>query len=72
MRSYILIKTAGGKAKGILEEIREIEGVDEAHALYGPYDIIVKTSMDDVAAFVIDRLRMLEGVSDTTTLIVAM
>jgi len=72
MEAYVLVKTSGPKVRGILEEIRKLDGVVEAHGLYGPYDIIVRLRADDLAGLVVDKMRKIYGVADTMTMIVAL
>ena len=70
MKAYVLIKTTGGKARNVLNAIQGMGIV--ADGTYGSYDIIAKVDTDDVAGLVLDKIRTLEGVVDTNTLIVAL
>lgn len=72
MKAYVLIRTYGGKAKAILKEVRAMDDVVDASGVYGSYDIIAKAESENVADIVIDKIRTLEGVSYTNTLIVAL
>lgn len=72
MEAYVLVKTTGGKAKDVLGDIRKMSGVTEANGVYGSVDIIAKLDADDVASLVVDKIRKLDGVTDTNTLIVAL
>jgi DNA-binding Lrp family transcriptional regulator len=40
--AYILIQTEVGKAAKVAEKIVEIEGVQQAEDVTGPYDVIVR------------------------------
>ena len=71
MKAYVLIKTTGGKAREVLEKIREIEGITEANAVYGSVDIVAKIEGLDLASLVVNEIRRIEGVADTNTLIMA-
>jgi len=71
MEAYVLIKTSGGTALGLLETIRAIGGVTEARGVYGSVDIVAKLEAENLAELVVDRIRKLDGVTDTNTLIVA-
>ena len=70
MKAYVLIKTTGGKARNVLNAIRKMKV--EADGTYGSYDILAKVDTDDVAGLVLDKIRTLDGVTDTNTLIVAL
>jgi len=71
MEAYVLIKTSGGKALELLETIKGIDGVVEAKGVYGSVDIIAKLEAENLAELVVDKIRKLDGVTDTNTLIVA-
>lgn len=71
MKAYVLIKTSGGKALELLEEIRAIEGVVEVHGVYGSVDVVAKLEAENLAELVVDKIRKLSGVIDTNTLIIA-
>jgi DNA-binding Lrp family transcriptional regulator len=71
----VLINTAPGKTKEVLEAVRKIEGVSYAYAVFGRYDIVA-TSKDmadlgEVASLVVNEIAKLSGVTKTETLIVA-
>ncbi len=72
MKAYLLIKTRGGKARNVLNAVRELNGVKSANGTYGSYDIIAKIDDEDVAGLVVDKIRTLDGVVDTNTLIIAL
>lgn len=62
-----------GAEQDILNEIKSIPHVVEVHVVYGVYDLIVKIeaeSLDEVKDTVTDRLRTLERVRSTLTMIV--
>jgi DNA-binding Lrp family transcriptional regulator len=70
----VLVKTAPGKAREALEEIRKIEGVTKALGVFGRYDIVVMLEakdIDEAADVVLNKIRMVDGVTDTETLIAA-
>jgi len=72
MEAYVLIKTSGGTARKALKAIKKMKGVKIADGTYGVYDIIAKVEGDDVAGLVVDKIRAIDGVVDTNTLIVAL
>lgn len=71
----VLINTAPGKTKGVLNAVRKLKGVRYAYAVFGRYDIVA-TSQDmkdlgEVANIVVNEICKLDGVTKTETLIVA-
>ena len=72
VRAFIMVKTAAGKSEQLLESIRGIDGVEEAHIVAGQYDIIVEATGEEVYDLmhgVATNLRDLDGVADTKTYI---
>ncbi|QPV64326.1 Lrp/AsnC ligand binding domain-containing protein [Halosimplex litoreum] len=72
VRAFIMVKTAAGKSEQLLDSIRGIDGVEEAHIVAGQYDIIVEATGEEVYDLmhgVATRLRDLGGVADTKTYI---
>lgn len=72
--AYVLINAELGKEESILEELRNISQVKEAHFVYGVYDIIVKVeaeSMDKLKEIVTFKIRRLGDVRSTLTMTVA-
>ncbi|MFA9425529.1 Lrp/AsnC family transcriptional regulator [Natronorubrum sp. A-ect3] len=72
VHAFIMIKTAAGKSEGLLEAIRDLEPVTDAHIVAGSYDVIAEVDAPevyDVLETVSSRMQALEGVSDTKTYI---
>jgi len=72
--AFVLVNTELGAEKELVEELRKVDGVVEVHAVYGVYDVIVKVqagSVDELKEIVNRRIRMLDGVCSTLTMIVA-
>jgi DNA-binding Lrp family transcriptional regulator len=68
--AYILIQTEVGKAAQVAEKIAEIEGVQQAEDVTGPYDVIVRAearNIDDLGKLVVARVQAVEGVTRTLT-----
>jgi DNA-binding Lrp family transcriptional regulator len=54
----------------VIDEIRTYEGVKEAHYIYGPYDMYVEIeapSDDFIQDLVLNKIRNLYGILETTT-----
>jgi DNA-binding Lrp family transcriptional regulator len=55
---YILIQTEVGKAAQVAKDIVEIKGMEQAEAVTGPYDVIVRVearNIDELAKLVVAR-----------------
>jgi len=68
--AYILILTEVGKAAQVAQAVREIDGVDVADDVTGPYDVIVRAQASDVDALgrlVVARIQAVEGIDRTLT-----
>lgn len=49
MKAYILIKVRAGDLKDVVNQLRKLEGVVEAHMTFGPYDAIAVVETADIA-----------------------
>ncbi len=70
--AYVLLNVEAGAESEVLKAIRSIEGVKEAYAVYGVYDIIAKVetkSMDELKDIVTWHIRKIEKVRSTLTMI---
>ncbi|MGW5880174.1 Lrp/AsnC family transcriptional regulator [Nocardiopsis terrae] len=70
VQAYILIQTEVGQAAEVANRIRGIAGVEEAHDVTGPYDVIVQAKADDIDALgtlVVARIQRLDGIDRTLT-----
>ncbi|PKK81661.1 MAG: AsnC family transcriptional regulator [Thermoplasmata archaeon HGW-Thermoplasmata-2] len=69
---YVLVSVSSGKLEDVLGAARKIEGVKEAHAVTGRYDIIIKMEGRNLAALlntVVKEIRKIGGIEDTESLI---
>ncbi|GBC74789.1 hypothetical protein HRbin06_00096 [archaeon HR06] len=72
-KAFVLINADLGAEEELVRELKAIENVKEVYVVYGVYDIIVKIeadSMDKVKETVTWRIRRLEKVRSTLTMIV--
>ena len=70
VEAYVLIQTEVGKAASVAEEVRAIQGVENADDVTGPYDVIVKAAAEDVdqlGKLVVARIQAVEGITRTLT-----
>jgi DNA-binding Lrp family transcriptional regulator len=68
----MLVNTDIGEEKQVIEKIKAVEGVEEAHALTGLYDLLIKVQAKSVDNLKDNekRLRKLTGVSNLSTLMI--
>jgi DNA-binding Lrp family transcriptional regulator len=72
--AYIFVEVAQGKSRDVSQSISQIEGVQSAHIVTGPYDIIVFARAADIQGLwelIIARIQNIPGVVRTITNIVA-
>jgi DNA-binding Lrp family transcriptional regulator len=71
--AFVLINTEIGSESDVLKELKKVEGVEEASAVYGVYDIVARVkadTMDKLKEIVTWRIRRLDKVRSTLTMIV--
>ena len=69
---YILINVESGKEETVFKELYSMKDVEGLQEVFGQYDMIVKTSASDIntlRSFVIKKIRGVDGVVNSTTLI---
>jgi DNA-binding Lrp family transcriptional regulator len=68
--AYILIRTEVGKAAKVTAEIVDIPGVQQAQAVTGPYDVIIRAearNLDELGQLVVARVQAVDGITRTLT-----
>ena len=68
--AYILIQTEVGKAPKVAKDIAAITGVQQAQAVTGPYDVIVRAEaadVDQLGQLVVARVQGVAGITRTLT-----
>jgi len=73
-KAFVLINSDLGKEENLIEEIRSIDDVKEAHLTFGIYDIIAEVqtkNMDQLKELVAFKIRRLKDVRSTLTMTVA-
>ena len=71
--AFVLINSEIGGEDEILEELKKVENVKEAHIVYGVYDIAAKVeaeTMDKLKNVITWKVRRLDKVRSTLTMIV--
>ena len=72
--AYVLLKVTPGYERNIVQKLKDIPEIEIVNELYGEWDIITKASVErmaDLDALLSDKMRKLEGVTLTSTMIVA-
>lgn len=74
--AFVLIRVGAGEhlsfVKSVKEEIAKIKGVKKVYAVFGRYDLIVlleAPTLEELSATITDKIRALEGVQTTESLI---
>jgi len=71
--AFVLINAEIGSEDEVLKELKGVSYVKEAYVVYGVYDIVAKVeaeSMDKLKEIVTWKIRRLENVRSTLTMIV--
>jgi DNA-binding Lrp family transcriptional regulator len=71
-QAYVLINVESGAEEEVVRQLKKIAGVEEAYYSYGVYDIISKIkadSMENLKDMVTRKIRTLNRVRSTLTLI---
>lgn len=70
MTAFILLSVQIDNRRNVLQAVNELDEVVEAYMIFGSFDIILKAVFKDseeISTFVVDKLRVIEGVIDTQT-----
>jgi DNA-binding Lrp family transcriptional regulator len=73
LSAYVLIETEVGKVARVAQAITDLDGVQLAEDLAGPYDVIASLqapSLDELGRLVVADIQLLDGVTRTVTCIV--
>ncbi|MEM1607493.1 MAG: Lrp/AsnC ligand binding domain-containing protein [Candidatus Bathyarchaeia archaeon] len=71
--AFVLINAEIGSEGEVLNELKKVEGVEEAYSVYGVYDIVAKVkaeSMEKLKDIVTWKIRRINKVRSTLTMIV--
>jgi len=75
MEALVFVRAAAGKSLNAAEAIKKIEGVKEAYATTGRFDVVARVEAADLRAVgetVVKKIQAVEGVRSTeTSMIVA-
>jgi DNA-binding Lrp family transcriptional regulator len=70
LSAYVLIETEVGKVAQVAHALSNLDGVQVAEDLAGPYDVIARIqapSLNQLGRLVISRIQLVDGVTRTLT-----
>jgi DNA-binding Lrp family transcriptional regulator len=73
LSAYVLIESEVGKVARVAQAITDLDGVQLAEDLAGPYDVIAKvqaSSLEELGKLIVFRIQVLDGVTRTLTCMV--
>jgi DNA-binding Lrp family transcriptional regulator len=71
--AYILLNTEIGSENQVLKALKKVEGVEEAHKLWGVYDIVANVkaqSMEELKSIIIKRIEKIGKINSKLTMII--
>jgi DNA-binding Lrp family transcriptional regulator len=73
VKAYILIKAHVGQEDSVLREVLELSVTEEAHKVFGPYDIVAEVrgrDMETLVEVITQKVRRIKGIEDTQSILV--
>ena len=73
LKAYVLIETEVGKVAHVAQALNDLDGVQLAEDLTGPYDVIARVQaagLDQLGRLVASRIQVVDGVTRTLTCMV--
>jgi DNA-binding Lrp family transcriptional regulator len=70
MKAYILIEIRTGEIRQVVQQLRRVDGVNEANMVLGPHDAIAVVEADDINAIgriMTSAIQPIPGVIKTLT-----
>lgn len=70
VHAFVMVKTAAGRSEELLESVRALDDVSEAHVVAGDFDIIAEADADevyDVLHAASSDISGMDGIADTKT-----
>jgi hypothetical protein len=70
LSAYVLIETEVGKIAHVAQALSDLDGVQVAEDLVGPYDVIARVQapgLDQLGRLVVARIQVVDGVTRTLT-----
>jgi len=72
--AYVLIISETGSEQHVIEKLLMIDEIREVNRVWGAYDVVVKVvgpTSDAVREIITGKIRMIEGIKTTSSLIVS-
>lgn len=72
VHAFVMVKTAAGKSEAVVDQVRDVANVSEAHIVAGEFDVIAEVTAEevyDVLQASSSSIQALDGVADTKTYI---
>ena len=73
LSAYVLIQSEVGKVAHVAQALSNVDGVELAENITGPYDVIVRIQapdLDQLGRLVASRIQLVDGVTRTLTCMV--
>ena len=73
LSAYVLIQSEVGKVAHVTQALSNVDGVELAEDITGPYDVIVRIQapdLDQLGRLVASRIQLVDGVTRTLTCMV--
>jgi DNA-binding Lrp family transcriptional regulator len=70
LSAYVLIQTEVGKVAHVAQALSDLDGVEMAEDVAGPYDVIARVharGLDQLGKLVASRIQLVDGVTRTLT-----
>ena len=69
LEAFILVQTDVGTGAKVAREVDSVPGVRRSHSVTGPYDVVAKTSTEDLVQLgkLVDEIQKIPGVTRTLT-----
>ena len=65
--AFIFIRTSPGQEETIANQLKRIDGVDEAYVVFGEYDVVAKVhalTREAINSLVVNRVQKIDGLKN--------
>ena len=70
IKAYLLVETAIGTTRDVATELRNVDGIDSADVVTGPFDVIAVINVEDftqVGILVTEKVHTINGIVRATS-----
>ncbi len=74
IRGFVMVQCKTGFEQNAFKKLQSYPWVEEVHPLFGEFDFILRVTANDpndLAKYIIDEVRSIEGIIDTKTFLEA-